>query len=191
MKKLLLAIVVIVVAVAIGAGLTFALRVKGKYDDFKAEIANHTLMVVRMDRQTQTLLTEVCTNWVEVYSEVGGPHADALEQVELSPSVSSLIHLFTYRMPEYSLFSPRQNKQAATMGMIQAVMLPMSVDGSIHVSRDQHLAVIRYTPSVVAVYTDDAGGLREALYELREEPAAPDGKNANPEAERGAAVRVR
>jgi len=171
--KRLIATIIVVAAVGIGAWLTFSLRAKRKYDDARADLGKHLFSVVQMDGDTTALLAEVQTNWVESYSEVGSVYTEALKTVGLSPSVSNLIEMFTYRMPEYSLLFPSRNKEPAAMGQIQATLLPMSVDGLIYVSEDQHLAMIRCKTNVVLVFADEAGGLREAQYCVKEENVEP------------------
>jgi hypothetical protein len=169
MNKLVPAIVVLAVAIAIGAWLVVSFRAKRKYDEARAELAEHVLSAVPMDAQTNALLTEVRTSWVEEYSEVAGMYADALKTIGLKPSVSNLIEVFTYRLPKYSLLPPGRNKRPMLIGMIQAELLPMSVDQSIHVSDDRHVALIRCRTSLVFVFTDETGGLREARYCLKKE----------------------
>jgi len=183
MKKLIPAIAVLAVAIAIGAWLVVSFRAKRRYDDARGELAKHVLSAVPMDAQTTALLTEVRTSWVEEYSEVAGLYSDALKTIGLKPSVSNLIEVFTYRMPEYSLLSPGRNKKPRLIGMIQAQLLPVSVDQSIHVSDDRHVALIRCQTSLVFVFSDDTGGLREAKYCLKK-------ANIEPEAEGDAVNRA-
>jgi len=173
MKKLIATIGVLAVAIAIAAYLAVSLRVKQKYDKARIELADHVLSAVPMDAETKALLTEVRTSWVERSSEVGGPHSDALKTIGLEPSVSNVIELLTYRMPAYSLLSFGRNRRPMQIGTIQAILLPISIDKSIHVSDDRHVALIRLHPTIVYVFEDDAGGLRETQYCLKKENVEP------------------
>ena len=173
MKKLIPIIAVLVVAIGIAAYLAVSLHIKRKYDKARIELADHVLSAVPMDAETKVLLTEVRTGWVEKNNEVGGPHSDALKTIGLEPSVSNVIELLTYRMPEYSLLSLRRNSRPMQIGAIQAVLLPISIDKSIHVSDDRHVALIRIHPAIVYVFTDEAGGLRETQYWLKKENIEP------------------
>jgi hypothetical protein len=67
-------------------------------------------------------------------------------------------------MPPYSWVSPKENKDAVLLGMVQVVIVPTSIDHDVHVSADGHLAMIRCTTNAVYTFADDAGGLREGLY---------------------------
>ena len=70
------------------------------------------------------------------------------------------------------------------IGTIQAVLIPISTDKSIHVSDDRQVALIRLRPTIVYVFEDEAGGLRETLYHLKQEDveSAVEGDSANVEA---------
>ena len=175
MNKLVPAILLAVVAIAIAAWLTVNVRVMRKYDEARAKIGE-PFSVIEMDDRTEGLLAEVRASWVERFSEVGAPHSDGLKIVGLNPSVSHLIKVFTYRLPESSLFSPSRNKKAAEIGVIQALLFPVSIDHCIHVSADGHLALIRISANLVYVFSDDADGLREAMYVTKEdiEPTGPN-----------------
>ncbi len=164
MKKLFSVIAVLVVAIGVGAWLNFSFRAKWKYDTARADLRKNLLVVIQIDADMKVQLAKVQTNWAESHSEIGGPHSEAIETVGLRPTVANLIEVFTYPLPEYWFLSSARNKKAATMGAVQAVILPRTVDGLIHVSEDQRLAIIRYGPDIVGVFTDDAGGLREATY---------------------------
>ena len=63
---------------------------------------------------------------------------------------------------------------AIVIGTIKAELVPMSVDGKIHVSEQGHLALIRCTTSAVFVFRDDGSKLRESLY-FRKKTIEQDG----------------
>lgn len=97
MKKFVPTIAVLVAVIGLAAYLVVSLGSKKKYDRARTELANHVLSEAPMDAETKALLAEVRTNWIEMSSEVDGPHADALKTIGLEPSVSNVIELFTYR----------------------------------------------------------------------------------------------
>lgn len=175
MNKLVSAIVLAVVATATAAWLTVNIRAMRKYDEAQAAIGK-PFSVIEMDNRTEGLLAEVRASWVERFSEVDGPYSDGLKTVGLSPSVTNLIKVFTYSLPESSLLSPSRTAKAAEIGVIQALLFPESIDRSIHVSADGRLALIRCSTNLVYIFTDDADGLCEAMYVTKEniEPTDPN-----------------
>lgn len=174
MKKLILTIVILIVVAGAVAWLAVNLRAKPKYDKMRHELSEISYSVVEMDADTTALLADVRGNWFESHSETEGPHSKALETVGLRPSVSNLTHVFTYRLPEYSFLSLDQNKKSAAMGMIQATIFPVTIDQSIHVSDDGHLALIRCQKNLVYVFSDEETGLRETMYYVKKKNIEPE-----------------
>jgi len=176
MKRLITIMVLILVSGVAGAWLTFNLRAKQKYDYLRSELAAQPFSVVPMNIETKGFLNRVQTTWVKSHDKIG-PHSDAIKLAGLSPSLSSLIELFTYKMPKYSLVFPAKNKKPMVMGAIQSVILPVSVDGAIYVAEGQHLAFIQCRTNLVYVFTNDPNGLREAMYYVKkdgiEQPSEP------------------
>ena len=171
MKKLIPIIAVLAAVIGLVAYLVVSLGSKKKYDKARTELAVHILSEAPMDAEIKALLTEVRTSWIETSNEVGGPHADALKTLGLEPSVSNVVDLLTYRLPEYSLLSLGRNRRPMQIGAIQAVLIPISMDKSIHVSDDRQVALIRLRPTIVYVFQNEAGGLRETQYRLKLENA--------------------
>jgi hypothetical protein len=155
---------VIVLLIGLGVGAVYVVRAKQSYDKARAAIADGVLSVVPLDDETEALVAEVRSTWKKTYDLVGGPHFEGLKAVELAPTVSNLVYVFTYRMPGFSLFARKQNTRSALIGMVQAQLLPTAIDRSIHVSDDGRLAMIRAAENVVLLYSDEDGGLREAMY---------------------------
>jgi hypothetical protein len=172
-KRTLPTILVLAVAtVSIGVAAYYAavLRpLKQKYEKVRAEVLPLVLSVAPIDASDKLFLDEVKKSWVQKYSEVGGPHSEALATVGHKLSVSHLVELLTYQMPAFSLFAPGQTKQSALIGAIQGPLLSISKDRVIHLSDDHHSAFLRLTPTVICVFNDDAGGLRETMYVLKKE----------------------
>ena len=169
MKKLIPIIAVFAAVIGLAAYLVVSLSSKQKYDKARTELAVHILSEVPMDAEIKALLAEVRTSWIETSNEVGGPHADALKTLGLEPSVSNVVDLLTYRMPEYSLLLLGRHRRPMQIGTIQVVLIRISTDKSIHVSDDRQVALIRLRPTMVCVFQDEAGGLRETLYRLKQE----------------------
>jgi hypothetical protein len=96
--------------------------------------------------------------------EVGGPYSDVIKLAGLVPSVTNLLYLWTYQIPEYGWWSPARNRKAAKIGLLQAEFAPTFVDHTFHVSGDQHEALLWSRTNIVFIYHDEPGGLRTSLY---------------------------
>lgn len=144
--------------------LTLAYQSKGKYDTLRAELEAHVLSESSLDAQTERLLTQSRESWGQRVDESGGVYADALKTLGLKPSVSNIVHFFTYRLPEYSFFSASRNKGAAATGAVQGTMIPGTTNRVIHVSSDGHLALVQVATNRVIVFSDDSNGLRVEEY---------------------------
>lgn len=174
MKKAISIIVIALVVLGTGACLTLNLRAKQKYDKMRNELSHLSCSVVAMDAETTALLAEVREKWRQSHSQMDGPHSDALKTLGLDPSVSNLAHVFTYRLPRYSLLSIGNNKKSATMALVQGLLMPDAIDDSIHVSADGHLALIQVHKNCVLVFADESSGLREEMYvqgNIKQSPA--------------------
>lgn len=183
MKNFPATIVVFLLIIGLAAYLIVSLGVKNKYEETRTELAAYALTETPMDEEIRALLSEARTSWIETHNKLGGPHADAVKTLGWEPSISSLIDLMTYRMPEYSLLSLGPNKRPLQIGMLQAVLLPISMDHSIHVSDDRQLALIRLSPNIVCVFQNEEGGLHETRYRLdsKNVESAVEGDAANRE----------
>jgi hypothetical protein len=167
MKKLTPAIVIALAAVGAVAWCALNLRAKRKYDHVRDELAQHSYAVVPFDQKTTAFLAEVRTSWTNSHSQVGGPHSDAIKLLGLRPSVSNLVHVFTHRLPAYSFLSLDQNKKSAVMAMVQGLLMPVTMDNSIHRSEDGLTALVRCQTNLVYVFSDEPAGLRESMYYLK------------------------
>ena len=84
-------------AVIIGVLFFISLRSKAKYDKARNKLIKERpkpYAIVDLDDKTTGLLNEVRQNWTQRYSEINGPHSQALQAVQLSPSVENLVYLF-------------------------------------------------------------------------------------------------
>jgi hypothetical protein len=139
------------------------LRAKTNYEKLRNELFV-PYAVVPMDQQTKSFLAEVQTKWTCTADEVGGPSSDVVKLAGMDPSVSNLIGLWNYQMPEYSWWSPARNRKPAVIALLKAKFFPSSVDRTFHVSDDGHEALLWGRTNMVYIYRDEAGGMREALY---------------------------
>jgi hypothetical protein len=183
MKKAISVIVIVIIVIGAGTWLTLNLRAKQKYDKMRNELSQLSYSVVKMDTDTIALLAEVREKWSRSYSQMDGPHSDALKTLGLDPSASNLVHFFAYRLPKYSLLSIEKNKKSAAMGLVQGLLMPVAIDESIHVSANGGLALIQVKTNCVLVFADENTGLREEMYVKGniEQPPAGDGLKAAPE----------
>ena len=166
MKKWRAPIINVIVIAGISAWLMLNLRAKAKYEKARSELTPHVLSAVLMDAKSIAFATQVRDSWIQRHSEVGGPHTSALETLGLRPTVSNLVHVFTYRMPAYSFLSLNQNRTATHMGLVQSTLIPGATDNAIHVSGDGRMALVRIGTSMVNFFQDEEAGLREASYYL-------------------------
>jgi len=164
MKKFILAMTSIAALIGLSAYMAALLGTKKTYDKTKMELANHVLSGTTMNDEKRAWLKEVRSAWTETTNQVGGPHTEALQTLGWEPSVSSLVKLMTYRMPEYSLVGFGRNKYPLAIGTIQAILIPISMDKSIHVSGNRNVALIQHSPIFVTLFQNDNGGLREIQY---------------------------
>ena len=166
----ILVLAVATVAIGVVAYYAAVLRpFKLNYDKVRGEVLPFVLSVAPLDASDKLFLADVQEGWVKKYSEVGGPHSEALAAVGHKPSFSTLVDLLTYRMPEFSWFAPGQTKQSALIGVIQGSLLSITTDRVLRLSDDRHSAFLRLRATVICVFNDDAGGLRETMYVLKKE----------------------
>ena len=143
MRNIILAILTVILIVGAAAWILFNLRTKEKYALVRDEWAKASCSVKAMDEATHALLTTARTEWIEVSSQVGGPHSQGLEAIGLHASVEDLVQVCAYQMPEYSFVFPSRNKRAVLRGLSQITILSPAADKSLHVSDDGHVAVLR------------------------------------------------
>ncbi len=158
MKKIFFVIIIIFVVIA-AASLGPLFRLRSIYNAVIDDVAPQPYSVVQMDDETKALLADAQANWFEFISEVDGAYSDGLDAFGLSPSVSNVISLLNYR-PEH--FFPTEAD--VVMGMAQALLLPPSIDQSIHLSADGQTALMRRQTNAVEVLENEDGKLRESVY---------------------------
>lgn len=168
MKKLILGIIILCAIAVAGSWYVVSIRAKAKYDQVSMELSVFKYTVKPIDEGFTAFLADVEKTWSVRYSETGGPHSDGLKLAGLSPSAANLTHVFTCPMPNWSWVSPQRNRDSAALGAAKALLLPVTVDGAIHVSADKGMAVIRCTTNTIYVFRDDPQGMRETLYVRKE-----------------------
>jgi len=127
-----------------------------------------------MNESIKALSAEATANWEEVASQVDGEYSQGLEMIGLSPTVESLTKVCKYRMPDYSLVSPSQNKRAILFGIAQSTLLSISTEKTLYVSDDGHVAAMRCGKDCVFILSDENGRLREVLYRSRQPRAGTE-----------------
>ena len=147
--------------------LSWGYRVKGKYDRVRTGLGE-PYRLVAMSSHMETLLEDVEGEWDLAGQSVDGPYSQSVRVAGDEPAARTLAALLTYGMPEYSWWRQGRNRRAAKMAVILAMVLPKSVDRSVHVSHDSHVALIRCTDRVAYIFRDTDEGLRESFYVNRE-----------------------
>ncbi len=182
LRTLLAFMLVIPPAVFVGWRLTVLLPAQRRYEEARAELTVAVLTEMPMDAATERLLADVRDSWTQHSNELDGAYAQSLKTINRSASVSTLVDLLTYRMPPFSLLSPKRNYEPVVIGTIQAVVLPTSVDGHIYVSEDRNRALIRVKPNVVFLFENDAQGMRETdwVSKVVNQQQCNDGSNEEP-----------
>ncbi|MCP3927120.1 MAG: hypothetical protein GY714_31560 [Desulfobacterales bacterium] len=137
---------------------------KQKYDDMRSELNIVSFSKVQINSGIQKLIIEARTKWTEKYSKIDGPHSNMLKGTKLKPTVSNLINIFTYKLPDYSFFSMDFNRKSIEICKIQSIVFPVSIDNLIYVSDKKKIAIIRVQKNVILLFSDEESGLQEAMY---------------------------
>lgn len=181
MKSRTIAAVITFVLLALVAAFVLApsIAAKGKYDTAKQKLEKElpgAFTVREFDSTTQEQLREIETQWSCGTSEVNGPHSQALTTAGMDSTVSNIAALFNYRIPAYSWFDLDRNARNMSIGAIQAIIVPISTDQTIHVSGDRSVAMVLHTSRAASIFRDTDKGLQETLWTKRdiEQDVAPD-----------------
>ncbi len=164
LRMMLLLVTVVPLAIYVSWCLIVVLPLKSRYEESRAEISSVVLTEVPMNAATERLLSDVRDNWTEKCNDLDGLVSRALEIIHRTLSVANVVALFTYRMPDFSILSPRRNYEPIAIGVVQAQILPITVDHLIHVSHDRRVALIRVSSDTVFLFEDDDQGMREMVY---------------------------
>ena len=143
--------------------LVLELRAKSKYDQARREEI-HAYLVTPMDQQTAAFLRDVQSGWKCCEDITNGADSETLKLVGKPNTVRSLIETFNFEMPPFQWFSPSQNRQAAALNLVKAMLMPVSLDKQWHVSVDEHIAFLICRSNIVALYQDEPTGLRASYY---------------------------
>jgi len=164
LRTMLVVVAIAPFAVYVGWLLVVIRPIKAKYERARSEISPVVLNAVPMNAGTERLLADVRGSWTETDNDLAGPTAQALKMIGRKPCVSNAVKLYTYHMPDFSILLPRQNYLPSVIGTIQAQILPVTTDRSIHVSEDGSIALIHVSPVTVFLFEDHDQGMREIVY---------------------------
>ena len=142
----------------------WSIKVKLKYDKVKADLSENTYHVMEINDEKGKFLNEIQKKWRIYLNIVNGGSSEGLKLIKFDNSVSGILKLLTYHMPEYSWFSTEQTKKQCVIASVYCMLAPQSVDNIIYVSKDMNLAFIQINEGLVLVYQNDKMGLREILY---------------------------
>ena len=156
---------------------------KGKYNEAKRKYEQELpgpFAVKEMDTTMQERLREIEAEWSCRSNEVGGPTGQAMKMAGMAPTVANTAKLFNYRMPPYRWFDPARNVKSTSIAAIQATIVPISTDQTIHISADRSLALILHSDTVASVFLETENGLQEAMWVKKgiEQNAAADADKA-------------
>lgn len=178
-KNIAVVISVMLIALVVALLLVPSIAAKRKYDTAKQKLEKElpgTFTVKEFDSTMQNKLGEIETQWSCSTSEINGPHSQALKTVGMDSTVPNLATLFNYRIPAYAWFDLDQNARNMSIAAIQAIIVPISTDQTIHMSADRSVALVLHTSRTASIFRDTAKGLQEALWTKSaiEQDAAPD-----------------
>jgi hypothetical protein len=176
--KVRIATLILIVA---AGWLALETRAKSKYEQARQAV-DVAYSVTPINRQTITFMAEVQSNWTCWEDITNGADSEALKLAGKTPSVRNLIEMFDYRMPPYRWFSPSKNREAATLSLIKAKFMPISLDKQWHESADEHTAFLLCKSNVVALYRDEPSGLRASYYVEKKGGAMPPNTALGPKA---------
>ena len=160
MNKLAAIVVIGLVATGVVAWLGFNLQAEKKYGESRLRLAEHVLSSVPMDAKTMSLVGKAREHWAQRTGvNLAVPYSDALKILKLKPTVSNLVHVLTYQIPEYSYLSENQNIESGKIAIVQGLLLPGTIDGSIHVSEDGQLALLKLKAKYFMIFSENGNGL--------------------------------
>lgn len=171
--KLFITALAIIGSTLFAGWLAVSVYTKSRYDRIRKQQPVSAYAVVPIDQEAEAFLSSVQSNWLCKADATAGGEAEMVKLTGKAPSVRNLINACNYRMPPYNWFSHGQNHNAASLGLLQWLFPPTTVDKKWHVSRDEHLAML-YGTNRVYLYRDEGTNLRVTLY-LRKENIEPGG----------------
>ena len=116
------------------------------------------------DGDMQKTLGVIESTWECTSEEVSGPYSDAMRLAGIVPSAEGLIQLYNYRMPQFSWLDLSQNRKSLEIGAVQAVVVTISIDNTIHFSAEQRLALVRVSKRTVLMFRETESGLSETVW---------------------------
>ena len=153
---------IILITLVVVSGI-YSFNTKKKYDNLR-DTLGAPLITVTMTTETEQLYNDLVKNWKVDFNQIGGSDSQALKSINLKPSVKNWIHVVTYVLPEYKLFSLTENKKSVLTAMTRNLLCPVSVDNYIHLSNDSKTALIRIKENSVFVLSDENSDIRIIKY---------------------------
>lgn len=169
MKSRTIAFLVTVGVVAlVGASLLVASIVaKATYDEAKEKYENELpsrFAVQQINSATREKLREIAAGWSCRKTDVGGAYSQAMELAGMAPTAADVVQLFNYRMPAYAWFDPDANTKSKSLAIIQATIVPISIDQTIYLSADKSMILILHSESEASIIRETESGLQEELW---------------------------
>ena len=161
--KILISIIFITLTTVV---VLYSLNTKKKYDTLR-DTLGAPLKTVTMSTEIETLYYEAQNTWREQFNVINGPDSEAMELLNLKPTVTNWVNTVTYILPEYKFGSLNKNKDSVRTAMTRNLIAPISIDNSIHLSKDGHIALIRIKEGSIFVLSDENSDIRSVKYELK------------------------
>lgn len=116
-----------------------------------------------IDAEAERFLGQVRNTWlIQSREEPDSIFAEISAVTGVDETVEGVVAFHTFKIPNFSLFNPRRNKQAAVMATTQAVAMPVSIDDRIYAG--DGICFIKLTGRLVEVLEDGKDGLSRTLY---------------------------
>lgn len=142
----------------------FSVIQKASYDELRDNLIRELGTGLKPARLDPEKLSEI-DQWPVHSSAIGdaSAHAEALKTLGKPATVDNLVELFKVQMPPYAWLGWGQNIENMNTAAVQAVIVPVSVDGKIHVSADGLTAIIIHSDGIASVYTQTEDGFVDEL----------------------------
>ena len=157
----------VLVAGLLAVWLVFLLNAQADYDPARGRLdadLGEPFAVRLIDEDLRKTIGVIESTWQRQGKGVPSPHAAALRLAGIAPSVDGLIELYYYRMPDFSWLNSSRNRESREIAFVQAKIVPISLDKTIHVSADRRIALVRVTEAVVFIFREDPNGLSETVW---------------------------
>ena len=108
-------------------------------------------------------LEDILSNWKIGFTddkEIG----NGLRMLNKAPTIENIVELWNCRIQRFSWTNHQQNKQSSKVAMVQALLRPKSIDGTIYKTTDGHKALIYMSNGHAIVYTETDTGINESHF---------------------------